>query len=135
MKDKKKKHRQVAAAKLLAVYANLAHFKRDLLQEMLSKHAFLCVEIVSTLIGLSGTNAIRGRLTRGCWRTSPRMGLTLDMSGPEEIAMENWSAETVREVILDFIRKLVSFRSLNSSSRELGFNNTSLTPHGVGCGT
>jgi hypothetical protein len=29
-----------------------------------------------------------------------------------EIAMENLSAETVREVILDFIRKLVSFRFL-----------------------
>ena len=30
----------------------------------------------------------------------------------EEIAMENSSAKTVREVILDFIRKLVSFRFL-----------------------
>jgi hypothetical protein len=57
------------------------------------------------------------------------MQLTLGMSGGEDIAMENWSAETVREVILDFIRKLVSFRSLNNPSRELGFYNTSLTPH------
>jgi hypothetical protein len=114
MKDKKKKLRQVAAAKLLAGSANLAHSKRDLLQEMLFKHAFLCVGIVSTLIGLTGTNAIRGRPTRGCWSASPRMQLTLGMSEPEEIAMENWSAETGRKVLLDFSRKLVSFRFLNN---------------------
>ena len=41
MKDMKKTRRQVAAAKLLAIYANLAHSERDLLQEMLLQHAFV----------------------------------------------------------------------------------------------
>ena len=111
MKDKKKR-RQVAAAKLLAVYANLAHSKRDPLQEMLLQHAFLYVGN-SFYIDWAEWNE--------CDRRTSHLRLVEHVSADaanawyewaEEIAMENLSAETVREVILDFIRKLVSFRFL-----------------------
>jgi hypothetical protein len=82
MKDGKKTRRQVAAAKLLEIYANLAHSELDC-SEMLLQHAFLDVVVVSTLIGLGGTDVIGGRLTCGCWNTSPRMRPTLGMSGPQ----------------------------------------------------
>jgi hypothetical protein len=109
---KEKKSRQVAAAKLLAVYANLAHSKRDLLQEMLLQHAFLYVGN-SFYVDWAEWNE--------CDRRTSYLGLFEHVSADAanawhewaaEIALENLSAETVHEVILDFIRKLVSFRFL-----------------------
>jgi len=111
MKDKKKS-RQVAAAKLLAVYANLAHSKRDLLQEMLLQHAFLYVGN-SFYIDLAEWNE--------CDMRTSYLGLLEHVSADAanawhewaaEIAMENLSAKAVRELIRDFIQELVSFRFL-----------------------
>jgi hypothetical protein len=112
MKDGKKTRRQLAAAKLLAVYANLAHTERDLLQEMLLKHAFLCV----------GNSFYREWAP---WNESDRRSSYLELlehvsadaanawfDWAAEITRESLSARTVRDVIVDFIRQLVSFRFL-----------------------
>jgi hypothetical protein len=112
MKEKKKTRRQDAAAKLLAVYANLAHSERDLLQEMLLQHAFLYV---------GNRFYIDWAEWNECDRRTSYLGLLEQVSADaadawyewaKEIAMENLSAETVREVILSFICDLVSFRFL-----------------------
>jgi hypothetical protein len=120
MNDKKKMPRQVAAAKLLAVYANLAHSERNVLQEMLLQHAFL-----------RGANSfyINWAEWNECDRRTSYLRLLEHVSADAahawyewagEIAMENLSAETVREVILDFIGELVGFRFLEYP-RELEF--------------
>jgi hypothetical protein len=113
MRDEKKKtRRQVAAVKFLAIYANLAHSERDHLQEMLLQHAFLSVGN-SFYTDWAAYNE--------CDVRTSYLGLLEHVSADAasawykwaaEIAMENLSAKTVREVILDFIRELVICRFL-----------------------
>jgi hypothetical protein len=111
MKDKKKP-RQVAGEKLLAVYAELAHSERDLLQEMLLRHALVSV----------GNSCYRDWAP---WNESDRrssyLGLLEHVSEDAaeawfdwaaEISMESLSPKTVRDVIVDFIQQLVIFRFL-----------------------
>jgi hypothetical protein len=109
-KKKKKKPRQVAAKKLLAIYGKLAPTKRDPLQEMLLQHAFLR-GANSFYIDWAGWNE--------CDRRSSYLGLLEHVSEDAAHAWFDWavaisteslSAKTVREVILDFVGELVSFR-------------------------
>jgi hypothetical protein len=112
MKDKKETPRQLAAATLLAVYANLAHSERDLLQDMLLRHA---------LLGVGNSFYIDWAERNECERRSPYLALMKHVSKEAagawydwaaEIATESLSATTVREVIVDFIQKLVRLRFL-----------------------
>ena len=112
MKDMKKTPRQVAAAKLLEVYANLARSERDLLQEMLLQHAFL-----------RGANSfyIDWAEWNECDRRTSYLRLLEDVSEDAadawydwaaEVALENLCPEIVRKAIFDFIGELVIFRVL-----------------------
>jgi hypothetical protein len=111
MKNKQKTPRQVAGEELLAVYAKLAHSKRDLLQETLLKHAFLS----------AGDGYIKlADWHEGYWRAAyiRLMDLTTQdvaeawADWANEISTESLSARTVREIILDLVAELVRFRSL-----------------------
>jgi hypothetical protein len=111
MKDTKKTRRQVAAARLLAVYAKLTPSKRELFQETLLQHAFLS----------EGDAYIEWADWNECYRGASYIGLMKDVSQDAadawfdwaaEISTESLSARTVREVILDFVGELVSCRFL-----------------------
>jgi hypothetical protein len=111
MKDKKKTPRQVAAEKLLAVYAKLPPSKRDVLQKTLLQHACLS----------EGDAYIEWAERNECYRAASYIGLMEDVSQDAahawydwaaEISTESFSARTVRAVILDFVGELISFRFL-----------------------
>jgi len=110
MKDKKMP-RQIASEKLLAVYAELAPSKRDLLQETLLRHAFLS----------NGEAYIEWADGNECYRGASCIGLMEDVSldaahawfvWAAEISTESSSVGIVREIVLEFVGELVSFRFL-----------------------
>jgi len=109
MKDKKKP-RQVAGEKLLAVYAKLTPSKRDVLQKTLLEHAFLS----------KGEAYIEWADWNECHRAVPYLELVdVNQDAADawyhwaaEISIEGLSARTVREVIIDLVGELVWFRFL-----------------------
>ena len=111
MKDKNKTPRQVAAEKLLAVYAKLTPSKRDLLQETLLQHAFLS----------AGEAYIEWAEWKGSPWAAAYVGL-MDVISQDvaeawadwaaEISTESFSARTVCEIILDLVGDFVCLRFL-----------------------
>jgi hypothetical protein len=108
--EDKKTPRQIAGKKLLAIYAKLTPSKRDLLQETLLKHAFLSAG--EAYIELAHRN-------KCYWAAaySGLMNVTEDAADAwydwaAAISTESLSAGTVRQIILDFVGELYSFRFL-----------------------
>jgi hypothetical protein len=110
-KKKKKTPRQVAGEKLLVEYAKLTPYKRDLLQETLLQHAFLSAgEAYMVLANLNKAYFTAGYTALMHVINDDVAEAWLDWA--EAISLESPSAKAIREIILDFVAKLVRFRSL-----------------------